>query len=38
MEALASQQPRALYILLGTNVLTTVSDYTIFLTYYSLML
>ena len=38
MEALASQQPRALYILLGTNVLTTDSDYTSFLTYYRLML
>ena len=38
MEALASQQPRALYILLGTNVLTADSDYTSFLTYYRLML
>ena len=38
MEALASQQPQALYILLGTNVLTTDSDYTSFLTYYRLML
>ena len=38
MEALASQQPRALYILLGTNVLTVDSDYTSFLTYYRLML
>ena len=38
MEALASQQPRARYILLGTNVLTTDSDYTSFLTYYRLML
>ena len=38
MEALASQQPRALYILLGTNVLTSDSDYTSFLTYYRLML
>ena len=38
MEALASQQPRALYILLGTNVLTADNDYTIFLTYYRLML
>lgn len=38
MEALASQQPRALYILLGTNVLTAASDYTSFLTYYRLML
>lgn len=38
MEALASQQPRVLYILLGTNVLTTDSDYTSFLTYYRLML
>ena len=38
MEALASQQPRALYILLGTNVLTANSDYTSFLTYYRLML
>lgn len=38
MEALASQQPQALYILLGTNVLTADSDYTSFLTYYRLML
>lgn len=38
METLASQQPRALYILLGTNVLTADSDYTSFLTYYRLML
>ena len=38
MEALASQQPRALYILLGTNVLTSDNDYTSFLTYYRLML
>ncbi len=38
MEALASQQPRALYILLGTNVLTADNDYTSFLTYYRLML
>ena len=38
LEALASQQPRALYILLGTNVLTVDSDYTSFLTYYRLML
>ena len=38
MEALAAQQPRALYILLGTNVLTANTDYTSFLTYYRLML
>ena len=38
METLASQQPRALYILLGTNVLTSDSDYTSFHTYYRLML
>ena len=38
MEALASQQPRALYILLGTNVLTADNDYSSFLTYYRLML
>ena len=38
MEALTAQQPRALYILLGTNVLTADNDYTSFLTYYRLML
>ena len=38
MEALASQQPRALYVLLGTNVLTADNDYSSFLTYYRLML
>ena len=37
MEALASQQPRALYILLGTNVLTADNDYSSFLTYLSLI-
>lgn len=38
MEALAAQQPKALYVLLGTNVLGRDADYTSFLTYYRLML
>ena len=38
LEALTAQQPRAIYVLLGTNVLGTDSDYTSFLTYYRLML
>ena len=38
MEALAAQQPRVLYILLGTNVLNRDDDYSNFLTYYRLML
>ncbi len=38
LEALAAQQPQAVYILLGTNVLGRNSDYTGFLSYYSRML
>lgn len=38
MEALAAQQPKAVYVLLGTNVLGRDTDYTSFLTYYRLML
>ena len=38
MDILAAQQPRALYILLGTNVLNRDDDYSSFLTYYRLML
>ena len=38
MEALAAQQPKVLYILLGTNVLNRDGDYSSFLTYYRLML
>lgn len=38
MEALAAQQPKVLYILLGTNVLNRDDDYSNFLTYYRLML
>ena len=34
LDALAAQQPKAVYLLLGTNVLGTDSDYTSFLTYY----
>ena len=38
MEALAAQNPKAVYLLLGTNVLGRDTDYTSFLTYYRLML
>lgn len=38
MDVLTAQQPRVLYILLGTNVLNRDGDYTSFLTYYRLML
>ena len=38
LEALAAYQPRSVYILLGTNVLTRDGDYASFLNYYSLML
>ena len=38
MDVLAARQPRALYILLGTNVLNRDGDYSNFLTYYRLML
>ena len=38
MDVLSAQQPRALYILLGTNVLNRDDDYSSFLTYYRLML
>ena len=38
LEALASYAPKSVDILLGTNVLTQDTDYTSFLTYYSLML
>ena len=34
LDALTAQQPKAVYLLLGTNVLGTDSDYTSFLTYY----
>ena len=33
LDALTAQQPKAVYLLLGTNVLGTDSDYTSFLTY-----
>ena len=36
--ALTAQQPRAIYVLLGTNVLGRDTDYSSFLTYYRLML
>ena len=38
LDALTAQQPKAVYILLGTNVLGRDTDYTSFLTYYRLML
>ena len=38
LEALTAQQPKAVYILLGTNVLVRDTDYTSFLNYYRLML
>ena len=38
MEVLTTQQPKVLYILLGTNVLNRDGDYSSFLTYYRLML
>ena len=38
MEALTAQQPKAVYVLLGTNVLNRDTDYASFLTYYRLML
>lgn len=38
LDALTAQQPKAVYLLLGTNVLGTDSDYTSLLTYYRLML
>lgn len=38
LEALTAQQPRAIYVLLGTNVLGHDTDYSSFLTYYRLML
>lgn len=38
LDALTAQQPRAIYVLLGTNVLGRDTDYTSFLTYYRLML
>ena len=38
LEALTAQQPKAVYVLLGTNVLGRDTDYTSFLTYYRLML
>ena len=38
LAALPAQPPTAVYLLLGTNVLGTDSDYTSFLTYYRLML
>ena len=38
MEVLTAQQPKVLYILLGTNVLNRDGDYSSFLTYYRLML
>ena len=37
-QALTAQQPRAIYVLLGTNVLGRDTDYSSFLTYYRLML
>lgn len=38
MEALTAQNPRAVYVLLGTNVLGADGDYSGFLTYYRMML
>ena len=38
LEALTAQQPRVIYVLLGTNVLGRDTDYASFLTYYRLML
>ena len=38
LEALTAQNPKAIYVLLGTNVLGRNTDYTSFLTYYRLML
>lgn len=38
LEALTAQKPKAVYVLLGTNVLGRDTDYTSFLTYYRLML
>ena len=38
LEALTAQNPRAVYLLLGTNVLGLDTDYSSFLTYYRLML
>lgn len=38
LEALTAQNPKALYVLLGTNVLNADADYSSFLTYYGLML
>lgn len=38
MEALVASQPKAVYILLGTNVLTRDTDYSGFLSYYGRML
>ena len=38
LEALTAQNPRAVYLLLGTNVLGRDTDYSSFLTYYRLML
>ncbi len=38
LEALAASQPKAVYILLGANVLTRDTDYSSFLSYYDRML
>ena len=38
MDALRAQQPKVLYVLLGTNVLGRDTDYSSFLTYYTLLL
>lgn len=38
LEALTEQKPKAVYLLLGTNVLGRNTDYTSFLTYYRLMI
>ena len=38
LDALTAQQPKAVYVLLGTNVLGRDTDYSSFLTYYRLML
>ena len=38
LEALVAQKPKAVYILLGTNVLCRDTDYTSFLAYYRMML
>ena len=38
LDALTAQHPRAIYVLMGTNVLGRDTDYTSFLTYYRLML